>query len=181
MVCKPFPKKRLNEGLQFTVDSFLHRSYNQMPLGKAQAVLPQGCWFIMSQLGSRTNVHRAPVKCRALEEALGIQLWTGSQGASSERIHWDGNPPPELWDKLNGASVNVSPRDAHQPLSHEFFILSSWSGVRLSILQCSVIISAGRLSEWYIFWAHVFLILYHFYSIDDRAVTNLLESQPIHF
>lgn len=70
VVCKPFPKKRLNEGLQFTVDSFLHHGYNQMPLGKAQAVLPQGCWFIMSQLGSRTNVHRAPVKCRALEEAL---------------------------------------------------------------------------------------------------------------
>ena len=105
----------------------------------------------------------------------------GSQGASSERIHWDGNPPPELWDKLNRASVDASPRDAHQPLSHDFFILSFWFGVHLSIFQCSVIISTGRLSEWYIFWAHVFLILYHFYSIDHRAVTKLLESQPIHF
>lgn len=169
MVCKPFPKKRLNEGLQFTVDSFLHHATIRCHWGRHKPSFHRAAGSLCPNLvlGQMYTEH---LLCRALRRPW-IQLWTGSQGASSERIFtemeillqsfgtsWMGLQ----WMSLCGMLTSLYPMSS--------FILSSWSGVRSSILQCSVIISAGRLSEWYIFWAHVFLILYHFYSIDDRVV-----------
>ena len=159
----------------------MHRSYTQMPPGKAQASPPQGRWFITSQPCSRTDVHWDLLGTGHWRRPWGCSWERGSQGPSPERIHWDRNRPPELWDKLDRPAVDVSPRDAHQPLSRDFFISHSRLGVHLSMLQRSVVISPGRLSEWYIFWAHVSPILPHFPSVDHRAVIKLLESQPIHF
>lgn len=118
VVCKPFLKKRLNEGLRFIMDLFALKLH---PLGKAQAALPQGC--LLTDVTSLFCNKRVSSTCYA----PGIVRGPGNTAACKTAMVLHQRHFAEMEILLQGfgtswiGCLQVPPRDAHQPFHPMIF------------------------------------------------------------